>query len=140
MLRQAQRRDLDAMMRIRKAVRENRLITRVIGAEEIIEQIERSGRGWVFERDGEVVGFAIGNVVECNIWALFVDPDHAASGVGRQLHDVMLEWLWQQGLDSLWLSTDPGTRAERFYRRAGWRDCGIEAHGEVRFEMRRPAA
>ena len=33
-----------------------------------------------------------------------------------------------------WLSTDPGTRAERFYRRQGWVDTGRTAEGEIRFE------
>jgi hypothetical protein len=33
----------------------------------------------------------------------------------------------------MWLTTDPGTRAERFYRRAGWRVTGSR-NGELVFE------
>jgi len=33
------------------------------------------------------------------------------------------------------LDGTPGTRAEAFYRPAGWRDAGPAAHGEIRFEM-----
>ena len=137
MLRIAEHSDMDAMVRIRAAVKENRLISRVIGASEIIDQIERTGRGWVYEVDGAVVGFAIGNAEAANIWALFIDPPYAGRGIGRALHDEMLAWLWSRGVETLWLTTDPGTRAERFYRQAGWRDCGIDAHGERRFEMNR---
>ena len=34
----------------------------------------------------------------------------------------------------LWLSTDPGTRAQRFYARAGWLSRGLQDNGELRFE------
>lgn len=138
MLRVAERSDVDALMRIRAAVKENRLVSRVIPASEVIDQIERTGRGWVHEIDGEIAGFAIGNRDTASIWALFIDPQYEGRGIGRALHDEMLEWLWSQGLTSVWLTTDPGTRAESFYRNAGWRDCGIDAHGERRFEMERP--
>jgi hypothetical protein len=46
----------------------------------------------------------------------------------------MLEWLWSQGLDRLWLTTAPNTRASRFYERAGWTNRGLNAHGELQFE------
>ena len=35
----------------------------------------------------------------------------------------------------LWLTTDPGTRAEAFYRSLGWRPCGIVPDGELRLEL-----
>jgi GNAT superfamily N-acetyltransferase len=135
--RQALRSDVPALMRVRYAVQENRLVSRVISDAEVIDQIENTGRGWVVEVAGEVVGFAIGNTQDGNIWALFLDPAHAGRGFGRRLHDTMLAWLWSQGVEHLWLTTAPGTRAEGFYRAAGWRDCGL-AHGEVRFEMDAP--
>jgi len=137
MVRVAQRSDVEAMMRIRAAVKENRLVSRVIPASEVIDQIERTGRGWVAQVEREIVGFSVGNAENGSIWALFVDPEYARRGFGRQLHDVMLDWLWSQGLDSLWLTTEPGTRAERFYRIAGWSDCGVDSKGERRFERTR---
>jgi ABC-type lipopolysaccharide export system ATPase subunit len=42
-------------------VRENRLVSVVIADEEVREALERTGRGWVVESDGDVVAFAIGN-------------------------------------------------------------------------------
>jgi hypothetical protein len=35
----------------------------------------------------------------------------------------------------VWLSTSPGTRAEEFYRKAGWRENGIYGKREIKFEM-----
>ena len=60
---------------------------------------------------------------------------------GRRLHDEMLAWLWSQGLRRLWLTTETGTRAQRFYEAAGWRKGGRTPSGELFFELhaeRRP--
>lgn len=138
MLREAVRADIAGAQRVRRAVRENRLVSGVITDEEVREHLESFGRGWVVETGGEVVGFAIVNARTCNIWALFMDPGHERRGHGRRLHDTMLAWAWAQGLPSLWLSTGPQTRAEGFYAAAGWRRAGVTEHGEVRFEMTRP--
>ena len=57
-LRQATRADVPGMQRVRHAVKENRLVSRVIADDEVIDAIERSGRGWVVEDGGEVGGDA----------------------------------------------------------------------------------
>ncbi len=139
-LRQAEPADVPSIMRVRHSVKENRLISRVIPDAEVDDQITRTGRGWVIEVDGEIVGFAIGNAEDGNIWALFVDPEHAGCGHGKRLHDIMVEWLFDQGLSRLWLTTATGTRAERFYEIAGWRASGPAGPGELRFELDRPKA
>lgn len=133
-LRPATRDDVAGMQRVRHAVKENRLVSRVIADAEVVDAIERTGRGWVVEAGGEVVAFAIGNAVDGSVWALFVDPLHEGRGYGRQLHDVMVEWLHARGHARLWLTTDPGTRAQRFYARAGWLSRGLQDNGELRFE------
>jgi GNAT superfamily N-acetyltransferase len=138
-LRQAQRGDIAAMHRVRMAVRENVLRSNVITEEHYLPAIEATGRGWVVEVDGRVVGFAIGDADTGNIWALFVDPEHEGRGHGRALHDAMVEWLFSRGLAHLWLGTDPETRAERFYRAAGWRSTGKAANGEALYELRNPS-
>lgn len=135
MLRQASRSDIPGMHRVRMAVRENRLVSTVITEADYGPAIEETGRGWVVEIEGQVVAFAVGHKTSGNIWALFVDPEHERRGYGRQLHGEMLEWLWAQGLGKLWLTTEPATRAEAFYRKAGWKICGVTDRGEVRFEM-----
>jgi GNAT superfamily N-acetyltransferase len=133
-LRLATRDDVPAMQRIRHSVRENRLTSRSISDAEVIETIEQTGRGWVIDAHGETVAFAIGNQVDGSVWALFVDPAHEGRGYGRRLHDVMVAWLQELGHDRLWLTTEPNTRAERFYRLAGWEDHGLTPSGERRFE------
>ena len=138
MLRQAVAADVPGMHRVRMSVHENRLVSTVITEEDTRKAIEESGRGWVVEVEGQIVGFAIVNITNSNIWALFLDPAHERKGYGRQLHDKMLEWSWSQGLAHLWLSTEPGTRAQRFYEQAGWRNVGKTEKGEVRFEKLSP--
>jgi GNAT superfamily N-acetyltransferase len=138
MLRVAVASDIPAIQRIRHSVRENRLVSTVIRDREVQEAIENRGRGWVVELSGDLVGFAIGDAQTGNIWALFVHPDHERKGFGRQLHDAMLAWLWSRGLDRLWLTTEPHTRAQQFYESAGWVLVGSTDSGELSYEMRRP--
>lgn len=138
MLRQAVAADIPGMHRVRMTVQENRLGSTVVTEADYAPAIEKTGRGWVVEIDGEVVAFAVGNRTNGNIWALFVDPAHERKGYGRRLHDEMINWLREHGLAMLWLTTAPGTRAERFYEKAGWRRAGVTAKGEVRFERAEP--
>src|SRR5687768_2565222 len=99
MLRQAVFSDISDIQRIRRSVRENRLISTSISDHQVRESIEKTGRGWVIESEGEVVAFAIGNAANGSIWALFVHPDHEHRGYGRLLHDTMVEWLFSRGLE-----------------------------------------
>jgi GNAT superfamily N-acetyltransferase len=141
MLRQAIASDISAIQRVRHSVRENRLISTSISDDQVRDAIERTGRGWVIEAAGEVVAFAIGNATNGNIWALFVHPDHERRGYGRLLHDATVEWLVSQGLERLWLTTEPNTRAQGFYEAAGWHRLGSTQTGESRYErtVERPA-
>ena len=133
-LRQAVARDIADIQRVRRLVRENRLVSTVISDEDVLDAIERTGRGWVVEADGVVVAFAIGNAANGNIWALFVDPEHERRGYGRMLHDTMTDWLRSRGVERFWLTTEPGTRAQKFYEAAGWRFAGVTPQGERRYE------
>lgn len=84
--------------------------------------------------ESTIVGFAIADLKENNIWALFVHPDHDQKGIGRILHNTMLDWYFSQGKNHVWLGTAPGTRAEIFYQKSGWNETG--KHGsETKFEM-----
>ena len=139
MLRRAVRSDIGVIQRVRASVNENRLVSTVITDEDVRVAIEDTGRGWVVDEDGEVVAFAIGNSRNGNVWALFVHPEHEGRGYGRRLHDTMVSWLWDAGLQLLWLTTEPGTRAQRFYEAAGWQRAGITTGGELRYELQRPA-
>ena len=138
-LRQATLKDIAGMHRVRLAVRENRLTSTIISEEHYVPAIETTGRGWVIEVDGDVVAFAVGNKDTGNIWALFVDPNHEGFGYGRCLHDAMVEWLFQNNIQRLHLSTASGTRAEKFYEKAGWMQTEQREKGEVFFERFNPA-
>lgn len=128
------------MHRVRMSVQENRLVSMQLTEADYVDAIESRGRGWVIEVDGVIVAFAIGDTRNASIWALFVDPDFAGRGFGRQLHDETVSWLWQRGHERLWLTTEPETRAQRFYEAAGWRPAGMAAHGEVRLELFKPGS
>lgn len=134
-LREAMRADVPGIQYVRHAVQENRLSSRCIDDAEVIEYLERHGRGWVVEQGGEVIAFAVGDARDGNIWALFVDPAHEGRGHGRRLHDTMVGWLFAQGLTRLWLSTGEDTRARGFYAWCGWHETGPAPGGEVRMEL-----
>lgn len=87
----------------------------------------------VAEEDGEVVGFACANHLSGLVWALFVDPLHEGHGHGSALLDETLARLKAAGHSQAHLNTGASTRAERFYRRHGWRDMGYDLGGQIVF-------
>jgi GNAT superfamily N-acetyltransferase len=136
-LRLATHDDIDAMHRIRMSVTENQLTSTDISEADYIAEMESNGRGWVIDAQDHVVAFGVANGSTGNIWALFVHPAHERHGYGRRLLDTMVAWLWDQGLTRIWLTTGANTRAERFYRAAGWEVVGQTKAGELLFECRR---
>ena len=54
------------------------------------------GKGWVCEIENNIVGFAIVDLKENNIWALFVQPEFENMGIGKKLHTAMLNWYFNQ--------------------------------------------
>ncbi len=128
--------DIPQIQIVRNSVKENMLSDPALVSDADCEEyITRRGKGWVCEIDNTIVGFAIADLQDNNIWALFVHPEHEGKGIGRKLHDIMLDWYFLQGKENVWLSTAPGTRAEAFYRKSGWKDVGVYGKGEVKFEM-----
>ncbi len=134
--REANTTDIKGMQIVRNLVKENVLSNPALITDELcLEYIAKRGKGWVCEKRDELTGFSIVDLEENNIWALFVHPNHEKQGIGRQLHDIMLDWYFMQTTDKVWLGTDPGTRAEIFYRKSGWEEIGTHRNGEVKFEM-----
>jgi ribosomal protein S18 acetylase RimI-like enzyme len=114
--------DITGMHVVRKAVRENALSSDKVREEHYVPYLKEIGCSWVaLNENEEVLGFASGNKETGNIWALFVHPDYEGMGIGKTLHDMMIEHLFSEGLLELNLSTDNNTRAHRFYERAGWK-------------------
>ncbi len=139
-VRPASTEDIPDMHRVRMSVVENALSDPAsVQPEHYRTMLLERGRGWVAEVDGRIVGFAVADLSRSNVWALFVEPAHEGRGLGRTLHSAMLDWMFQSGTELVWLSTTPGTRADRFYRAAQWVCTGAHGPDEVRFELSRAA-
>lgn len=135
-IREANINDISQIQIIRNAVKENTLSNpNLVTDEDCRIFLTERGKGWVCEINDKIVGFSIADLQDNNIWALFVHPDFDKIGVGRQLHDVMLKWYFSKTKNTVWLGTAPRTRAEAFYRKAGWKEVGMHGKGEVKFEM-----
>ncbi|HYM93402.1 MAG TPA: GNAT family N-acetyltransferase [Chitinophagaceae bacterium] len=136
LLREAGIEDISQMQIVRNAVKENRLSNPdLITDKDCEDYITRRGKGWVYEINKTIVGFAIVSVQDKNVWALFVQPGFDKKGIGKKLHDKMINWYFLKTSETVWLSTAPGTRAEIFYRKSGWKQTGVTSAGEIRFEM-----
>jgi GNAT superfamily N-acetyltransferase len=135
-LREAKTGDISQIQTVRNAVKENRLSDPALLPDKDVEEyIHNRGKGWVCEIDNTIVGFAIVSVIDHNVWALFIQPGHDKKGIGKKLHDEMMKWYFSQTTTTIWLGTAPDTRAEKFYRRAGWKETGTHGKGEIKFEM-----
>jgi GNAT superfamily N-acetyltransferase len=134
--REASISDIPQIQIVRNSVKENMLSNPALVTDSDCEDfISRRGKGWVCEIDSQIIGFSIVGLVENNIWALFVHPGFEGKGIGRKLHVLMMDWYFLQTQKPVWLGTAPDTRAELFYRKAGWISNGTVNKGEVKFEM-----
>jgi GNAT superfamily N-acetyltransferase len=128
--------DIPQIQIVRNSVKENRLShPSVVTDDDCKIYLTQRGKGWVCETEN-IVAFAIADLKDKNIWALFVHPAFENKGIGKRLHDMMLNWYFHQTKETVWLSTAPNTRAEKFYRKAGWKEIGVYGKGEIKFEMR----
>ena len=134
--REAEIRDIPQIQFVRNAVKENMLSDpALVPDKDVADYITNRGKGWVCEVDKKVVGFSIVDLVDNNVWALFVHPDFEAMGIGKQLHQMMMDWYFVKTNKKIWLGTEPKSRAETFYRMNGWKEIGIHGKGEIKFEM-----
>lgn len=133
--------DIPTMAAIRLMVTENTLtdpgrITRGL----YHENLTTAGKGWVCEIDRTVVGFVVAVHESASIWALFVHPGHEGRGIGRRLLETAVDWLFEMGVETISLATDPNTRAEKLYLAQGWERGEFIDNGEVRFRLRKHSA
>ena len=134
--REAEIPDIAQIQFVRHAVKENRLSDPALVPDTDVEEyMTNRGKGWVCEIDKRIVGFAIVDLVENNVWALFIDPGFEAKGIGKKLHQMMMDWYFVHTKEKIWLGTDPTTRAATFYRMQGWTEVGVHGKGEIKFEM-----
>jgi GNAT superfamily N-acetyltransferase len=129
--------DIPTLMSIRNTVRENALVSTVLTHDDYVRAMTTEGRAWVCEVESEVVGFACGRTAQGDIWALFLRQTHEGRGIGNALMDIVEGWMFEQGLEHIWLVTAPGTRAERLYQRRGWVKRGMKPTGEAEYVLSR---
>lgn len=122
-------------MEIRFLVQENRLSDPGSVTAADCERFVDKGRFWVCEVGDTIVGFSASDERDGTIWALFLDPAWQGQGIGPALLNRACDDLHADGYRTARLTTDPGTRAERMYRRMGWQDHGIGEDGEMRFTL-----
>ncbi len=135
-IREATIGDIEQIQIVRKSVVENTLSNpNLVTDEDCKIYLTVKGKGWVCEIGNEIVGFSIADLKGNNIWALFLKPEFEKRGIGKQLHDIMLNWYFKQTEANIWLATSPKTRAESFYRKAGWAEIGKHGKDEIKFEM-----
>ena len=143
--REATVEDIPEIFEVRVKVREN-LLTLVelrnmgITQESVAKSFQFDCKGWVAECDNRIIGFSIANKRTRSVWALFVLPDYEGRGYGRGLLELTMNWLWEQGLDKIWLETgpDPHSRANGFYKYLGWEKKETTLHGQFRYTFTRP--
>lgn len=135
-IREALSADIKQIQSVRNSVRENTLSDpNLVTDKDCEEFINKRGKGWVCEIESQIVGFSIVDLKQNNIWALFVRPEFEKRGIGRLLHDTMLDWYFSKTNINVWLGTSPNTRGELFYKKSGWLKIGIHGKGKVKFEM-----
>lgn len=137
MIRKAKKDDIARLQQIRSSVRENELRdpSRVT-TDDYAWFIANPGI-FVWDEGDCILGFAAGDPRDGSVWALFVDPACEGRGIGRALFAKVIDVLNASQCNRIWLTTSPQTRAEQFYRNAGWVATGTR-NDELVFEQ--PAA
>jgi ribosomal protein S18 acetylase RimI-like enzyme len=124
--------DMADIFRVRIATRENaftleELARLGITESSVREMLTSTHRGWLGEEGGETVGFAMGDKSRGEMWVVAVLPSHEGRGIGKGVIRSVEEWLFGEGWDEIWLTTDVDTslRAYGFYLHTGWQDSEI---------------
>jgi GNAT superfamily N-acetyltransferase len=136
MIRVATIDDIKQIQVIRNLVKENRLSNPSLITDDAVEEhITIKGKGWVYETEKLILGFAIADVKAKNIWALFLHPNIEGKGIGKALHNIMMDWYFTQTNETCWLSTDHKSRAAVFYKMQGWKEISNYGKAEIKLEM-----
>jgi GNAT superfamily N-acetyltransferase len=130
MIRRARPEDHPRITEIRNSVTENVLSQPGRVTIETYKWFEQHPGVWLWEENGRILGFSASDTRDGTVWALFVDPAHEGRGIGRALFAKACDVLRAAGHREGALTTQPGSRADRFYQRAGWTVVGTSDRGE----------
>jgi ribosomal protein S18 acetylase RimI-like enzyme len=102
-------------------------------------------RMWLAEEGGRAIGFAVTGKSEdadadertAELFAIYLDPDHVGTGLGRQMLSHAVDDLRGRGFRTatLWV-LETNESARRFYELAGWTQDGATTSERVDCEMR----
>ena len=92
-------------------------------------------KGWVCEIDKQIVRFSVVGLVQRNVLVLFIIPEFKGKGIVGAIKDLMLERHFKQIKETIWLGTEPKTKAENFFKRSDWIEVGIHGETETKMEM-----
>lgn len=127
--------DIPQIQIVRNSVKENQLSDPNLIPDYLVKEfITERGIGFVCEIDEKIIGFSIVDFIENNVWALFILPEAEGKGIGKKLHQLMLDEYFSQTKENIWLSTEANSRAEKFYEKQGWKNVGFYGN-EIKFEM-----
>lgn len=106
------------------------------------ELLKLTHRGWLCEIDSQVVGFAMGDRDKGEMWVIAVLKEFEGRGIGKRLLLLVEDWLFTEGWEEIWLTTDPDEtfRAVGFYRHLGWTDWKLEPDGDRIMKREKPVS
>jgi GNAT superfamily N-acetyltransferase len=121
------------------AVSEARLRAYGITVESWAADIARGALcGWVAVQQGQLQGYAFGDIASGEVVVLALLPQAEGRGLGRRLLALVVQELHRRGHRRLFLGTtaDPALRAYGFYRHLGWQGTGrVDARGDEVLEL-----
>jgi len=98
----------------------------------VAEELQKVDYRVVADLGGFIGGFAAAKYEAWNrrvvLWHLYVAPQHRGQGIGRTLLDAVMTFARSTAARCVWLETQNiNYPAIQFYRRAGFRLCGLDA-------------
>lgn len=143
LIRLATEHDVDRLFTLRTSVVQNHLSVEQmadlgITPQVLADSIRTAPCAWIAEVDGQPAAFAMVDLAEGEVFAMFVLPTHENLGLGRQLMAIAEAALFEQH-DTLYLITDgrDEVRANGFYQRLGWTMVEQVEGDDVRYEKSR---
>lgn len=135
--------DVATLFAIRTSVVQNHLSREQmadlgITPEVLADSIQEADCVWIAQVEGQPVAFSMVDLVEGEVFAMFVLPTHENLGIGRQLMAIAEAALFELH-NTLFLITNgrDEIRANGFYQRLGWSVVATVEGDDVRYEKSR---